>query len=57
MARNWGGAGAWGGLLNASNNALSVGMGLLQMRQEREHQQALEANAAQQTAMQRQAHD
>lgn len=57
MAWNVGGAGGWGGLLNASNNALSVGMGLLQMRQEREHQQALEANAAQQTAMQRQAHD
>lgn len=36
MAWNVGGAGAWGGLANASQNALGVGMNLIQMRQQQE---------------------
>lgn len=56
MARNWGGAGVWGGLLNTSNNALQMGMGLMGLQQQREHQQALEANAAAQLKMQQESH-
>lgn len=56
MARNWGGASAWGGLLNTSNNAVTMGMNLMQLNQQREHQQALESTAAAQLKMAQESH-
>lgn len=47
---NYGNAGAWGGLLNASNNALQMGMNLMQLNQERDYKNAMMAQTQQQNA-------